>query len=68
MLGFDSFVPGQALTYQDAVTSFTTLGVSLAHDGANVQLGTDLALTPNAALLFGYDGSFSTASDNHVAG
>ncbi|HEU0095669.1 MAG TPA: autotransporter domain-containing protein, partial [Rhizomicrobium sp.] len=63
---FNRVRPVQMLTFQNAATSFTVLGVPLAQDSAAVQLGLDLAITPHATLSLSYDGNLSSTADSHA--
>jgi outer membrane autotransporter protein len=57
--------PGQLATYQNAGTSFLVLGTPLAQDAAALQLGFELHSGAAASLFAVYDGSFSSAAENH---
>jgi fibronectin-binding autotransporter adhesin len=63
---FDALKPGQMVSFQDTGTSFTVLGVPLDSDAAALQLGFDVALTPDAKLSLGYDGTFGSRVQNNA--
>jgi fibronectin-binding autotransporter adhesin len=63
---FDALKPGQMVSFQDTGTSFAVLGVPLDTDAAALQVGFDVALTPDAKLSLGYDGTFGSRVQNNA--
>lgn len=63
---FNTVLPLQALTLQDAGQGFAVAGAPLDRDTASVQAGVDLAIAADAALRLGYDGSFGTRAQSHA--
>jgi len=63
--GFGRLRPAQGLTLVDAGQSFAVMGAPLDIDSAAVQAGLDFALTPQAVLSLGYDGSFGARTQSN---
>jgi outer membrane autotransporter protein len=63
---FDAVTPTELLTFRGTGQSFTVSGASIGTDTAAVELGLDLAITPQVAVSLGYDGNFSGRSNSHA--
>jgi uncharacterized protein with beta-barrel porin domain len=65
-LGHTRFLPGQALAFAGTGESFAVSGVPLGADSAVIQAALDFALSPDAMLSIGYDGTLSAAAQDHA--
>jgi outer membrane autotransporter protein len=63
---FDAVTPGQMLTFSSTGSSFAVLGTPLGTDAATIDLGLDLAVTPQLLVSFGYDGNLSDRGQSHA--
>jgi len=63
---FEALRPEEFLIFEDTGKGFTSLGVPIDRDAANVELGFDVAVAPNGTFSLYYEGLFAERTRDHT--
>jgi outer membrane autotransporter protein len=63
---FEALRPEEFLVFEDTGKGFTSAGVPIDRDAANVELGFDVAIAPKGTLSLYYEGLFAERTRDHT--